>query len=117
MDRDAAPAIRRIDTFSQIKAASPTTPVSTSRLRYMLSATTAAHRLLGYRSVLYPMPKSSSQECDSIQAARVCQLVARPERTPLVAMKKYSADAEMRNHHASTNTGKIHQMAIAAAGV
>ena len=42
--REARRASRRIATFSQISVANPAMPVSISRLRYMLSATTGAPR-------------------------------------------------------------------------
>src|SRR5690349_16503492 len=61
------------------------------------------------------MPKTVCHGCAEIQLTRVVQLSTRPDRTPDVAEKKYSAERERRSQYISTNCGKIFQVSRAAA--
>src|SRR5437588_7291120 len=60
------------------------------------------------------MPNSACQGLAEIQSSSTRQLATRPERTPSVAEKKYSAEAERRSQYISAKTGKIFQVRNAA---
>src|ERR1035438_911447 len=61
------------------------------------------------------MPKKACHGLAEIQEVRNRQLSTRPESTPSVAEKRYSADAESRSQYISANAGKTFQVSSAAA--
>src|SRR3954468_9928753 len=63
------------------------------------------------------MPNIACHGCAATHATIVCQLARRPESTPSVRVKRYSAEKEMRSQYISAKVGKIHHVSIAAAPV
>src|SRR5947209_19622076 len=63
------------------------------------------------------MPNSACQGLAAIQSTSTRQLATRPESTPSVAEKKYSAEAESRSQYISANAGKTFQVRNSAAAV
>src|ERR1035441_3387058 len=61
------------------------------------------------------MPNMACQGWAAIQAASVCQLATRPESTPSVRVKRYSAEKERRSQYNWAKVGKIHQVSRAPA--
>src|ERR1035438_4750500 len=61
------------------------------------------------------MPNIACQGWAAIQAASVCQLATRPESTPSVRVKRYSAEKERRSQYICAKVGKIHQVRSAPA--
>ena len=74
------------------KAPNPTIPVSTRRLRYMLSAITVVPMKSEYGRVLYPMPKMACHGCSTRKSINVRQLATRPDRIPSGEDQKYWTD-------------------------